>query len=58
MLSYGKFYDVNLINFIENFPDETSCKQRFKEIRDKEGVICRKYGNKNHYWLGTIWQYQ
>jgi transposase-like protein len=58
MLSYGKFYDVNLINFIESFPDETSCKQRFKEIRDNEGVICRKCGNKDHYWLGTIWQYQ
>jgi len=30
---------MNLINFINRFPDENSCKLRFKEIRDQEGVI-------------------
>jgi transposase-like protein len=49
---------MNLINFVDDFPDEASCKQRFKEIRDKTGVICRKCGSQEHYWLGTIWQYQ
>jgi hypothetical protein len=49
---------MNLINFIESFPDEASCRKKFKEIRDKEGVICRKCGSKEHYWLSTIEQYQ
>jgi hypothetical protein len=49
---------VNLIKFIDQFPDETACKLKFKEFRDKEGVVCRKCGSKEHYWLGTIWQYQ
>lgn len=53
-----KFSDMNLINFIEQFPDETTCKLKFKEIRDQEGVVCRKCGSRDHYWLGTIWQYQ
>jgi hypothetical protein len=43
--------DMNLINFIESFPDEASTRKKFKEIRDKEGVVCRKCGGKDHYWL-------
>jgi transposase-like protein len=49
---------VNLIKFIDQFPDETACKLKFKAIRDQEGVVCRKCGGTDHYWLGTIWQYQ
>jgi len=49
---------MNLIAFVEKFPDEASCKQEFKLMRDKEGVICRKCGGTEHYWLATIWQYQ
>lgn len=54
----GKYYVMNLIKFIELFPDEESCKNKFKEIRDQEGVTCRKCGGKDHYWIKTIWQYQ
>lgn len=49
---------MNLIKFIENFPDEASCRLKFKEIRDKEGVVCRKCGSTDHYWLSTVEQYQ
>jgi len=49
---------MNLIKFIDRFPDEESCRQRFKEIRDQEGVICRNCGSKDHYWIQTISQYQ
>jgi DNA-directed RNA polymerase subunit RPC12/RpoP len=49
---------MNLINFISQFPDEASCKLKFKEIRDKAGVTCRNCGSKEHYWQSTIWQYQ
>jgi len=49
---------VNLINFIESFPDKSSCRIKFKEFRDEQGIICRKCGSKEHYWLKTIEQYQ
>jgi transposase-like protein len=49
---------VNLIKFIDQFPDETACKLKFKAVRDQEGVVCRNCGSNDHYWLATIWQYQ
>lgn len=49
---------MNLIKFIESFPDESSCRIKFKEFRDEQGVICRKCGSKDHYWLRTIEKYQ
>lgn len=49
---------MNLIKFIESFPDEASCRAKFKEYRDEQGVICRKCGGTDHYWLGTIEKYQ
>lgn len=49
---------MNLISFIGSFPDEQTCRDRFKEFRDAEGVICRKCGSNEHYWLKTIESYQ
>lgn len=47
-----------LINFIEQFPDEASCKQKFKEYRDHVGVVCSKCGSKAHYWKRGKEQYE
>jgi hypothetical protein len=49
---------MNLISFISQFPDETACKLKFKQMRDQEGVICRKCGSKDHYWQKSIWMYE
>lgn len=49
---------MNLINFIEQFPDEESCKQKFKAYRDEVGVICSKCGNDTHYWKSDKEQYE
>ncbi len=49
---------MNLINFIEKFPDEASCRINFKEIRELEGVKCRKCGHHDHYWLKNIESYE
>jgi transposase-like protein len=43
---------------MEKFPDEASCRKRFKLVRDKEGVICKKCKCTEHYWLSTIEQYK
>jgi len=51
-------FDMNLINFMEQFPDEESCKLKFKLMRDEAGVTCRHCGSKDHYWQQTIWMYE
>lgn len=49
---------MSLINFIDRFPDEESCKRTFKDFRDKQGVVCRKCGHTEHYWLQNKDQYE
>ena len=41
---------MSIIDFIKSFPDEQSCKQKFKEYREEIGVVCAQCGNKDHYW--------
>jgi len=43
---------------MEKFPDEASCKQKFKEYREQVGVVCPKCGNKEHYWKKDKEQYE
>lgn len=49
---------MNIIDFHKHYPDEESCKLKFKAIRDKEGVICKKCQSKDHYWKKDKWQYE
>lgn len=49
---------MSLISFIEEFPDEASCKQKFKEYRDHVGVVCSNCGSKDHYWKKDKEQYE
>jgi len=41
---------MNILNFILQYADELSCRKKFKDFRDKQGVICPKCGHKEHYW--------
>lgn len=41
---------MNLLNFIDSFPDEASCKAKFKDHRDNQGIVCPLYGSMEHYW--------
>jgi DNA-directed RNA polymerase subunit RPC12/RpoP len=41
---------MNLLNFSKTFPDEASCKAKWKEYRDKHGVLCPHCGSQEHYW--------
>lgn len=54
----GNKNDMNIIKFIESFPDEESCRFHFKEVRQKQGIVCKKCGCKKHYWLKAKWQWQ
>jgi len=41
---------MTLIDFIQEYPDEESCKAKFKQYREHVGVVCPKCGGENHYW--------
>ena len=49
---------MNLLNFTEQYPDEASCKAKWKALREKEGVICRHCGCKEHYWKADKENYE
>ena len=49
---------MNLLNFIQQFPDEQSCIERFKAQRDRDGVICSKCGSREHFWLKNKLNYE
>ena len=41
---------MKLFDFTKHFPTEESCREKFKEMRMKEGVVCPKCGCTHHYW--------
>ena len=41
---------MTLIDFIKDYPDEFSCKTKFKQYREHVGVVCPKCGSYDHYW--------
>jgi transposase-like protein/predicted RNA-binding Zn-ribbon protein involved in translation (DUF1610 family) len=49
---------MNLIDFINQYPDEESCKAKFKQYRDQVGVHCAKCGGTDHYWKKDKEQYE
>ena len=57
-ISYRKKIDVNIIKFFEEFPDNQSCKEHFKLVREKEGIKCKRCGSTKHYWLKAKYQWQ
>ena len=50
--------DMNVLLFTQRFPDEIACKEHYKNVRLKQGVICKQCGSKDHYWLASKWQFQ
>lgn len=49
---------MNIIKFIEEFPDEDSCRLHFKGVREKESIRCKKCNCTKHYWLKAKYQWQ
>lgn len=49
---------MNVLEFVEEFPTELSCRLDFKEKREKEGVICKKCKSNLHYWLASKFQWE
>lgn len=49
---------MKLFDFNKYFPDEKACRKAFKEIRDREGVVCQHCGSHDVVWLESKQQYQ
>lgn len=58
MIVLGQKKAMKLLEFESKFPDEATCRMRFKEIRDGIGVKCRKCGGFEHYYLDSRCQYK
>lgn len=41
---------MNIIDFIQQFPDENACRVRCKKHRDKTCITCDKCNCTGHYW--------
>jgi len=49
---------MTLVDFHMEFPDEASCKAKFKEYRERMGVTCAKCGGTDHYWKRAKEQFE
>lgn len=49
---------MTILEFLQDFPDELSCKVHFKAQREKQGITCKKCDCTKHYWLQGKWQWQ
>lgn len=44
---------MNILNFMQRFPDEASCIAYLKEQREQSGVVCKHCSCKEHIWSPT-----
>ena len=41
---------MKILDFYKRFPTEESCRKEYKELREKNGIRCKKCGCYKHYW--------
>lgn len=49
---------MKLLDFNKYFPDEETCKTKFRELRLRQGIVCPKCGFTHHYWKASKEQFQ
>lgn len=49
---------MDLLNFNTVFSDESGCKAKWKEMREKRGVICLRCDGRFHYWKSDKESYE
>ena len=49
---------MKLFEFEQHFPDEASCRERFRQLRIKEDIVCPHCGCIHHYWKGSKQSFQ
>ena len=41
---------MKFIDFVKQHPDEESCIQHFRRIKEEKGIVCARCGHTSHYW--------
>ncbi|MEI7661285.1 MAG: IS1595 family transposase [Bacteroidota bacterium] len=49
---------MNTLDFTQRFPDETACREHYKNMRLKRGLTCKKCGGTSHFWLACKGQFE
>ncbi|MCX2682152.1 IS1595 family transposase [Galbibacter sp. EGI 63066] len=49
---------MNIFSFTVHFDSEESCRNHFKAERDKLGVVCKRCGHTEHFWIKSRWSYE
>lgn len=49
---------MNIDNFFSEFSTESACRLYFKSQRESKGIVCRKCGSTNHYWIENLSRWQ
>lgn len=49
-LKPNNWYVMNILIFMQRFPDEASCIAYLKEQREQSGIVCKHCGCKEHIW--------
>lgn len=49
---------MTIIEFFQQYDNESKCRALFKSLRDEVGVSCKRCGNQSHYWLETRSMYR
>ena len=49
---------MNIFSFTTHFSSEDSCREHFKEERDKIGIKCNRCDHTEHYWIKSRWSYE
>jgi hypothetical protein len=49
---------MKILEFIDCYPDEHSCRLDLKQKREQSGISCRGCGKQKQYWLSMIYQWK
>ena len=50
--------DMNTLYFTQQFPDETACREHYRDMRIKKGLTCKKCSGTCHFCLASKWQFE
>lgn len=53
-----KISEMNIDNFFTEYATESTCRLYFKSERESKGIVCRKCGGTQHYWIDSLSRWQ
>lgn len=44
---------MTILEFIDRFSEEKECKSYYRQVREQEGITCKRCKGTKHYWLSS-----